>query len=113
MRISGSSQYGLCGDCAGNGYSLEKNSLFSNDDPTPTAIPEASVDLPRAYAITAVAPNPFNPGTTVSFDLPKPRDVSVTVFDSARVAGSERSGRRCALRLASTALSGTAATSGA
>ena len=67
---------------AGYGHSLgiRRTSPTSIDD-NPEPDPEAPVELPRAYAITAVAPNRFNPGTTVSFDLPWPCDVSVTVYD--------------------------------
>lgn len=38
-------------------------------------------DLPRALAITQVAPNPFNPTTTISFDVPRAGPVSLAVFD--------------------------------
>ena len=59
---------------------IRRTSPTSVDD-NPEPDPEAPVELPRAYAITAVAPNPFNPGTTVSFDLPHACDVSIVVYD--------------------------------
>jgi hypothetical protein len=38
-------------------------------------------ELPRALAITGVAPNPFNPRATVSFDVPRAGAVSLRVYD--------------------------------
>ncbi len=39
--------------------------------------------LPRAYALRGIAPNPFNPVTTISFDLPQPARVRLSVFNIA------------------------------
>lgn len=41
---------------------------------------------PRAFRLTAVYPNPFNPAATVAFDLPRPADVRLRVFN---VVGQE------------------------
>lgn len=49
------------------------------EDPPPG--PNPGGDLPTAFAIAAVAPNPFNPRTTVWFDLPRLSEVSVAVYD--------------------------------
>jgi hypothetical protein len=37
--------------------------------------------LPEEIALRGNYPNPFNPTTTVVFDLPEPADVAITVFD--------------------------------
>jgi hypothetical protein len=37
--------------------------------------------LPEEIALRGNYPNPFNPTTTVVFDLPEPADVTITVFD--------------------------------
>ncbi len=37
--------------------------------------------LPRSLALTAVVPNPFNPATTISFDVPRSGRVRLAVFD--------------------------------
>jgi hypothetical protein len=38
-------------------------------------------DLPRSMAITGIAPNPFNPQTTISYDLPRDGQVQMSVYD--------------------------------
>ncbi len=37
--------------------------------------------VPKAYALHANAPNPFNPETVISFDLPRDSPVQLVVFD--------------------------------
>lgn len=44
------------------------------DDPTPTL-------RPRVFALYPSAPNPFNPRTTISFDLPTAEHVSVRIYN--------------------------------
>ncbi len=41
-----------------------------------------SDDAPRAFALRQNTPNPFNPSTTLSFTLPAPGNVSLTVYDA-------------------------------
>jgi len=41
---------------------------------------QLNVGLPKAYTITSY-PNPFNPTTTIRYDLPEPSKVKVTVYD--------------------------------
>ena len=38
-------------------------------------------DLPAAYALTGNVPNPFNPSTQISFDLPRSSSVQLKIFD--------------------------------
>lgn len=40
-----------------------------------------AADLPSAYHVSTNYPNPFNPTTTISYDLPESAFVTVTVFD--------------------------------
>jgi hypothetical protein len=51
-----------------------KAELFS----TPTATPPAAVSV---TTLTAVAPNPFNPRTTIHFELARPGRTRLDVFD--------------------------------
>lgn len=37
--------------------------------------------MPTAYALAQNFPDPFNPTTTVQFDLPEPATVTLDVFD--------------------------------
>lgn len=38
-------------------------------------------DLPRSMAITGIAPNPFNPLTTISYEMPRDGQVHLAVYD--------------------------------
>jgi hypothetical protein len=92
--------FNLAGDGAVN-----NNSLSSID-----AIEVA--ELPETFALQGNYPNPFNPSTTIQFDLPETADVEIQVFDMVgRVvmtlptqnikAGSKRSVQVNASQLAS------------
>jgi hypothetical protein len=43
-------------------------------------------EMPRAFVLSGNRPNPFNPATTISFDLPADGEVTLSVFD---VSGRE------------------------
>ncbi|MCF7826663.1 MAG: choice-of-anchor D domain-containing protein [Candidatus Marinimicrobia bacterium] len=60
------------------------------DKLTPTPVPgltpitvalEELVELPTEYALYNNYPNPFNPITTIRYDLPEVSDVSLTIYD--------------------------------
>ena len=64
-------------DAAGHGGGYSPAAAFDAGGISP--VPD--LDLPRALAITQVAPNPFNPTTVISFDVPRSGPVSLAVFD--------------------------------
>ena len=45
-----------------------------------TISPVGDSNLPRNLAIAAVVPNPFNPKTTLSYDVPRASHVELTVY---------------------------------
>lgn len=45
--------------------------------------PAVSGELPLAYALYQNVPNPFNPGTVISFDIPERTRVRIDVYDVA------------------------------
>jgi len=66
--------------------------LFSNDLIVPSAVDEAA---PARVLLRQNFPNPFNPSTTISLDLPKAADVVLSVYtvDGRRVTTRERERR--------------------
>ncbi|RJP74183.1 MAG: T9SS C-terminal target domain-containing protein [Candidatus Zixiibacteriota bacterium] len=53
------------------------------------------VETPADYALLGAFPNPFNPSTTIRFDLPEASDVTLTVFDlTGRAVANLVSGHR-------------------
>lgn len=48
---------------------------------TPVSIEDEPSETPVGFKLSGNYPNPFNPSTTVQFDLPAAAEVSITVFD--------------------------------
>ncbi len=44
---------------------------------------ESTVSVPTEYALNQNHPNPFNPSTTISFDIPKSSMVHLTIYNIA------------------------------
>ena len=53
--------------------------IFSIDTITSAADP--SISLPKATRLASIYPNPFNPSTTITFDLAKDGQVELAIFD--------------------------------
>ncbi|MCF6238340.1 MAG: multicopper oxidase domain-containing protein [Candidatus Marinimicrobia bacterium] len=65
-------------------------------DPSTTGTKE-DADIPKTFILKAAYPNPFNPSTTLSFELPRASNIELIVFDVQgkqvmRIASGERSG---------------------
>ncbi|NUN09143.1 MAG: T9SS type A sorting domain-containing protein [Ignavibacteriaceae bacterium] len=65
-------------------FRLNENDILSNSDKaviSPATGTESEYSLPEEYALHLNYPNPFNPSTTISYDLPEQEFVNLTVYD--------------------------------
>jgi hypothetical protein len=65
-------------------YCQPRMSAFSEPDsiiPNPIGIVKNSNDIPKVYKLYQNTPNPFNPTTTIRFDVPKTSLVKLVVYD--------------------------------
>ena len=59
------------------GYDSSDEPFVIADSATPVEISK----IPTVYALNAAYPNPFNPKTEISFDLPKPGKTRLVIYD--------------------------------
>jgi hypothetical protein len=64
----------------GSNHRVGESSAVAFERGSVTSIDQAQ-DLPRAFVLKGNYPNPFNPSTTIRFDLPAQADVTVEIFD--------------------------------
>jgi len=60
--------------------------MFNLDLPTtaiPTVVVELEGALPTAFVVDPAVPNPFNPSTSIRYQLPQAADVTVKVYNAA------------------------------
>ena len=87
--LSSGGAYGLGGtvgqlgtsSSGGGSYLLQGGFWDSGDRPVTDVPGEPAAERPLAFRAYRIAPNPFASVTTVSFDLPAPRHVTVRIFD--------------------------------
>ncbi len=71
-------------DVASIGYTHKRLMLYENRSSTsiPTVVRDDRTIIPAArLVLTAPVPNPFNPATTIRYDLPRAQKVELAVYD--------------------------------
>lgn len=64
--------------CITSAYSQRWSFLTQN----PTGINIVSSEIPKVYALYNNYPNPFNPVTSIAFDLPEKSNVKITIYNA-------------------------------
>jgi len=65
---------------AGDGFYFDDFRVVNYTN-TVTGISQSGSEIPSSYSLSQNFPNPFNPSTTVGFDIPKAGFVSIKIFD--------------------------------
>ena len=81
LELSGSVAQPVVDDSFGNAHDLQSGFWHAILDPV-SATPGDSPNLPSADRLGAPYPNPFNPSTTIRFELAARGPVRVRVFDA-------------------------------
>ena len=63
--------------------SISSNSFIVTLVRVPIGMHKISSDIPVVYQLYSNYPNPFNPSTTIKFDLPKTQNVKLIIYDLA------------------------------
>ncbi|MCH8524562.1 MAG: T9SS type A sorting domain-containing protein, partial [Balneolales bacterium] len=69
--------FSLAYDYAGNREPMKNEA----DIIVGTSLSPSEAQLPTEFAVRPMYPNPFNPSTTLPFDMPSAGDVTITVYD--------------------------------
>lgn len=78
-KLSTSMELNDLGDAIRN-YAMVHN-IGTSDLPVLQKSIATTVETPKTYALLGNYPNPFNPTTNISYDLPKTSEVEVTIYD--------------------------------
>lgn len=83
-------------DLSNAGFVVQLDDIFVGD---PSSVQQIGNNVPDKFALSQNFPNPFNPSTTIRFDLAKGTDVKLVVYNSlgqevARIfEGHQKAGR--------------------
>lgn len=88
VAVTGSISIGYRCNFASSSHWIEVGAIGIHLTGTVTASPDGPSPAVRGSLLDQNRPNPFNPSTTIAFDLPRPQRVQVSVYtvDGKRVA---------------------------